>query len=231
MTRRPVPVLAFAVVALLLAALPASFASADDEVPTASATSSPPVTVIIPQLSPTPTSTSGNNGNGNGGGTGGGNNGGGNNGNGNGGGKNPDGSPIPPGNPGKNKPGLKLDRDVLAANDFMIASGTGYTPGEKVQLVLYPGTVIVGSKTADAAGAISMRFRMPKDTATGGHVAEATGWDSAYVANEEFTVSSSVDAGGIPWPWWLLLGAIAFAIVSSLVLFVRARTGRGGSVS
>ena len=217
-----IPVAAVVLVSALLSSAVATGAVATTPAPTTAA-----ISVIIPELSPSPTSTStssgGNNGGnsgGNNGGNSGGNNGGNSGGN-SGGGTNPDGSPKPPAKPGKNKPGLILDRETVEAHQFMIARASGYAAGEKVQLVLYPGAVVVGSFLADASGEFSARFRVPDDTRPGAHVAEATGWVSGFVANEDFLVTTTVLAAGVPLLWWVMvvLAVLLMSAISLLVYF------------
>ncbi len=215
----------------LAAALAASFAvspaqAANCPSPSPAPSNASRVTVVIPEISPTPTPTCTTATGGGSGSTGGSGNGG-NGGNGGtvdppaSGGTNPDGSPIPAAEPGENKPGLTLDHETIEANQFMIATGTGYVAGEKVQMVLYPGAVVIGSVSADAGGEFTMRFRIPDDTRPGVHIAEATGWSSGFVRNKEFTVTSSVFSGGISPFWWLILvlGVLAISVVAMLLYF------------
>ena len=215
-----IPVAAVVFVSALLSSTVATGAVATTPTPTTAA-----ISVIIPELSPSPTSTRTNGGGNNGGNNGGGNNGGGNGGgSNNGGGTNPDGSPKPPAKPGKNKPRLILDRETVEAHQFMIASASGYAAGEKVQLVLYPGAVVVGSFLAGASGEFSARFRVPDDTRPGAHVAEATGWVSGFVANEDFLVTTTVLAAGVPLLWWVMvvLAVLLMSAISLLVYFRRS---------
>lgn len=180
-----------------------------------------PTTTPTPTPTPTPSPSQSNSGGGTSGGTTGGGStpGGDTTGGGTTTGTNPDGSPIPPGSPTADAPALELDRDDLSygARDWMIATGTGFTPGEKVQFVLYPGAVVLGSFVADAQGKVVARFRIPDDTRPGTHTVEATGWTSRHVANTEFTVTAVASAE--IWLWWvfvvlgiLLAGLIALAI-------------------
>lgn len=217
-------VLTVALVSALLGASASGGATAATPDPTGA-----PITVIIPDLSgsasptptptPTPTSTAGTGG----GNHGGSNNGGGNSGGGTGGGvtpTNPDGSPIPPKKPGKNKPALVLDHSARAVGELLTATGTGFGAGERVQFVLYPGAVVIGSVAADANGTVTVRFRIPDKTATGDHVLEATGWTSAHVANKAFTVTSSVQSGLFPL-WWVyvVVGVLLLSLISALIHF------------
>jgi len=144
----------------------------------------------------------------------------------------PDGSPIPPSKPTDGVPKLILDKDSIPVGDWIIASRTGYTPGEKVQFVLYPGAIIIGSFLADSTGRVEARFRMTEFAPAGDYVVEATGWKSAYVANAPFQVFVPVAAGTFPWPWWVLvvLGVLLAALIATLTYFRRpaSRLPAGG---
>lgn len=135
----------------------------------------------------------------------------------------PDGAPVPPKVPSENAPALELDKLSLSKNDWMTATGTGYTPGEKVQFVLYPGAIVIGSYLADASGKVVARFRIPDDTRPGDHVLEATGWESKRVANGAFTVVTSGSGGAVvPWLWWVLLVlGVLLASLIALAIYYR----------
>ena len=191
-----------------------------------------PISVVIPSTSVTPTPTqtpaptpspSSSSGGTNGGGSssGSGASGGGTTGGGTTTGTNPDGSPIPPASPTADAPGLELDRASLtySAHDWVIATGTGYTPGEKVQFVLYPGAVVLGSFVADASGTVTARIRVPDDTRPGTHTIEATGWTSRHVTNREVTVTAVASAN--TWLWWVIvvLGILVAGLVALAIYF------------
>jgi hypothetical protein len=104
----------------------------------------------------------------------------------------------------------------------MLVRGTGYTAGDKVQLVLYPGAVVLKSFVADGVGNLTARFTITKETPTGLHTVEATAWTSCHVANAEFTVVSAVSAnGGIPFLWWVLVvfGVLLAGLLSTMIYF------------
>lgn len=186
-----------------------------------------PVTVIIPQLNPTPpppkpTSTPSPSSS-------------------TGGGtptptpapSNPDGSPIPPSKPTEDAGDLELDPEALPADEWMVATGSGFAPGEQVQFVLYPGPVIVGSYVADAAGHVWARFRIPADTRPGDAVVEATGWTSGYVANAPFTVVAIAGAGGLPVLWWvaIVLAALLAGLIATAIFFRNSIRGWFGGAA
>lgn len=226
MTRERVGLLGTIVAVVAIAAAMSSLAVPGSAVSAPSPTDVP-ITVIIPDLSPTPTLTatptptprpSQSNGGGatpkptpsstvpGGGGT------------------NPDGSPIPPNRPTEGAERLKLDHKSIVADKWMIATATGFAPGEKGQFVLYPGSVVIGSYLADAAGKITARFRIAEETRPGVHVAEATGWTSGHVANEEFTVVTVGMTAGWPLLWWVLLvlGVLLTGLIATAVHFRRS---------
>ena len=145
------------------------------------------------------------------------------------------GAPVPSSRPSDDAAELKLEPSRVEAGAKIQATASGFTPGEQVQLVLYPTPLIIGSYAADATGALSIVFEVPRDTRTGEHVAGVTGWASDTKANGAFVVTAAPEvAGGIPTMWWLLgilllllLAAIAVAITlrSSIAsVFVGSRT-------
>ena len=135
---------------------------------------------------------------------------------------NPDGSPVPPTKPTEGAAKLVLDKDSLSVHDWLTATGTGYTPGEKVQFVLYPGAVVIGSYVADAAGKVVARFRIPEETRPGDHVLEATGWTSKRVMNAAFSVVTPSGAATVPWLWWVLLvTGVLLASFIALAIYYR----------
>jgi hypothetical protein len=132
-----------------------------------------------------------------------------------------DGTPIPPDQPTKDAEDLKVDKESVSANEWIVATGTGFTPGEKVQFVLYPGKVIIGTFTADATGTVIARFKITDQARPGVYVVEATGYQSFRVANAEFRVVSPGDAGTFPWLWWVLvvLGVLLASLIATAVYF------------
>jgi hypothetical protein len=198
-------------------------ASATDGTPTPSSTSAA-VSVIIPDTaSPTPSPSSSHSGGGS-----------------HGGGDTtptptptPAVAPSPAPAPGQPADGLKLDHERIATGEWMVAIGTGFQPGEQVQLVLYSDPVVVHSFTADASGRFEARFKIPKTFRLGLHTAEATGWESKHVANKRFTVvSAPAPAGTVPFLWWLIvvIGVLVIGVIVVAVYFRRTIAGWFGGV-
>jgi hypothetical protein len=132
------------------------------------------------------------------------------------------GAPVPGAQPVPKADPLTLTPARVRAGERVQATGTGYTPGERVQFVLYPTPVIIGSYTADAKGVISTTFAVPVDTKTGPHTVEATGWVSRHASNGTLVVVTAVAAiGPISSTWWLIgIGILlALILVVSLVVF------------
>jgi hypothetical protein len=134
---------------------------------------------------------------------------------------NADGSPIPPPEPTENAPKLAVDKDRLQANEWIIVSSEGFTQGEKVQVVIYPGAIVVGSFTVDAPTGLSARFRIPQTTLTGLYVLEVTGWQSSYIENAEVTVVSAplVSSSSAIWSVYVVLGVLFMGLMSLALAF------------
>ena len=133
------------------------------------------------------------------------------------------GKPTPPASPTSGAGKLTLDHDTITAKEWMTATGTGFTPGENVQFVYYPGAVVIGSFVADGKGKVEARFRIPDDMRPGVHTLEATGWTSKHVLNKEFTVTTAA-AGAFPYLWWVwvVLGVLVLGLLSLAIYFRRS---------
>ena len=134
------------------------------------------------------------------------------------------GAPVPSSRPSDDAAELKLEPTRVEAGSKIQATASGFTPGEQVQLVLYPNPLIIGSYAADATGALSIVFEVPKDTRTGKRVAEVTGWASDTKANGEFVVTAAPDvAGGVPTIWWLL-GILLLLLIAAIAVAISLRS-------
>ena len=201
----------------LTAVLLSAFAGPVDALPQPVATAELPVSVVIPDLNPTPTpSRSAGGGTGTGTGT-------------------TTGTssstptpvptpertdaPTPPSEPTDGAGKLELDKETVSPGDWLVATGTGFTAGEKVQFVLYPAAEVIESFEANETGTVIARFRLSDETRAGEHVVEATGWKSDTVRNATFQVVGV--AGAVPWLWWVLivLGAVFVSLVALAIYF------------
>jgi len=114
-----------------------------------------------------------------------------------------------------------VDKDRLGASEWIIASASGFTRGEKAQVVLYPGAVVIGSYTVDAPTGLVARFRIPDATPTGLYALEVTGWQSCYVEQGEVTVVNAPLAPNPPSVWWVyvVLGVLLVGLLSLSITF------------
>ena len=122
---------------------------------------------------------------------------------------------------------LTLDHDSVAPNQWVLASGVGFTASERVHFMLFPRSVELGTFNADASGRITARFRIPADTRPGAHAVEATGVTSHFVRNAPITVVSAGFAGELPYRWWIsiVVGAVLLGILALVIYFRRSIAG------
>ncbi|WP_375385428.1 hypothetical protein [uncultured Microbacterium sp.] len=112
-----------------------------------------------------------------------------------------------------------VDKPIYAAGDTVNATATGFGAAEQVQLVFFDDPTLVGSFTADAAGAVTAQFSLAADTLAGTHALQFTGWCGVTSTAELLigTTNGAASAGpqGVPpWLWWIGggLGAILLAL-------------------
>jgi uncharacterized repeat protein (TIGR02543 family) len=101
-------------------------------------------------------------------------------------------------------------------------TGSGFTPGEPVIVVLHSDPVVLGTLVADAAGNVSGSFTIPAGTPAGAHTVVATGTLSGVQASVAIVVPADPAAlaatGADPFPalgWGtaaVLLGALALLL-------------------
>jgi uncharacterized repeat protein (TIGR02543 family) len=101
-------------------------------------------------------------------------------------------------------------------------TGSGFTPGEPVIVVLHSDPVVLGTLVADAAGNVSGSFVIPAGTPAGAHTVVATGTLSGVQASVAIVVPADPAAlaatGADPYPalgWGtaaVLLGALALLL-------------------
>lgn len=136
-------------------------------------------------------------------------------------------APAASAQPSEDAGALTLDRETVAADEWLVATAAGYTPGEMVQVVVYSGAVVVDSYKADAAGNLTARFRVPEETRPGDHVAAATGWQSCVAATASFVVVTDATAASFPYLWWVLIvvGVLLAALAAAAVYFRQSIAG------
>jgi hypothetical protein len=200
--------------AIVLASPLASLAAVSMDTPDPVSTSIS-VTVTIPGPTPTPSSSAPGGSGGGGGGTG----------TGSGSGGTHSGAPTIPSGPSSSAQKLILDHDRIHAGDTLVATGMGFTKGEKVQFVMYPGADVIGQYVTDSAGTVIASFTTSTNLHPGDHVVEATGWKSGKVANASFIVDEGVGSGSSNFPWIVWLIAAGVLIVGIAFLWIGMASG------
>jgi hypothetical protein len=116
---------------------------------------------------------------------------------------------------------LDINRDRVTPGEWVITRSSDFTRGEKAQVVLYPGAVVIGSFTVDAPTGFAARFRIPEGTLVGQYKLEVTGWNSCAVANNSVTVVSGPAPAPPAAAWWPLVvgGALSIGLLSLLIAF------------
>lgn len=123
-----------------------------------------------------------------------------------------------------------VDKTAYNAGDAITVSFSGFTPNEKVQVVLYSDPVLIGNFPADAAGTLTQSFQLPADLPAGAHTVQLTGWDSRKVASASIVVASTAtaaapDVQGVPvWAWWI--GGALLAVLAAFGTWWLIRTMR-----
>ncbi|PRY67931.1 hypothetical protein B0I08_10592 [Glaciihabitans tibetensis] len=124
-----------------------------------------------------------------------------------------------------------FDKEMYLPSENVTATASGFTAGEQVQVVLFSEPILIGNFTADAAGAISVMFTLPKDQLPGTHTLQFTGWASKAIAVGDFMVGTDPQTAGVspeiaPITWWIAGGLAALAALIALFWFgLRALRG------
>jgi LPXTG-motif cell wall-anchored protein len=134
-------------------------------------------------------------------------------------------------------PVLTLSADTVRAGDEIEISGTGFWPGTRVELQLYPEPMHLGNMTADANGAFKGTLRIPADATVGAHyILVRSGTSKLASANLQVT-AAAVDGGagsgssgdrlantGSEAPTFAVMMALGL-LAAGLVLVRRRRVG------
>ncbi|MBW3557592.1 MAG: LPXTG cell wall anchor domain-containing protein [Actinobacteria bacterium] len=116
----------------------------------------------------------------------------------------PDRPGQPTGRPPQYPPGecnLRLSRGAAARGDAVVAAGSGYRPGSRVEVTLNSDPISLGSATTDGAGAFEHRFTVPASASLGSHTVTASGVDSngaARVLSAGLEVTAASGAAAAP---------------------------------
>lgn len=251
MTRIPSLRLLAAGAVLVVGGLAVPFSPAVAADPNPSATAGATVSVTVPSATPTPSDTpppgqnppssggsgGGNSGSGGASGTGGGSGSGGSGsgGSGSGGAGAPAGAATPTEPtigkaPSTSAQQATVDKAAYNAGATITVSFGGFTPNEKVQIVLFSDPILIGNFPADAAGTLTQSFQLPSDLPAGAHTVQLTGWESKKVATASIVVASAAtaaapDVQGVPiWAWWV--GGALLAILAGAGIWWLIRTMR-----
>ncbi|WP_187270587.1 hypothetical protein [Lacisediminihabitans profunda] len=130
------------------------------------------------------------------------------------------GAPAVAQNPTPNAAHLSLDRRRVHVGDQMTATGHTFTPGEKVQFVVYPERVVLGGFSTDSEGTVVATISVPTRLAPGEHTIEAAGWVSHRVANAQFTIEAGggESSNSPTWIAWAIgAGGLACGLAAFLV--------------
>ncbi|ANP71333.1 family 43 glycosylhydrolase [Cryobacterium arcticum] len=120
---------------------------------------------------------------------------------------------------------LTLTSSVLEAGGTVTVSGSGFTPGERVEFTLFSTPRYLGGVQSDAAGSFTATLSIPAGVEPGSHTLRAVGATSGTIATFAVTVKAAgngaplaatgADAG---WPASLALLLLA---AGTLLLLVR----------
>lgn len=98
------------------------------------------------------------------------------------------GAPAPGSAPVAQADPLTITPSNAQAGERILVTAAGYAATEKVQLVMYPGALILGSYDADSNGRLRITIMVPLETKTGPQTLEATGWVSHHATNGRLLV-------------------------------------------
>ena len=89
---------------------------------------------------------------------------------------------------------ITLSRSAVELGGSLVVTGTGYQPGEEVNIVLHSTPVVLAEVRADDTGALRAGIIIPADTAIGEHRLVVTGADTGRSAEAPLTVVRSAEA-------------------------------------
>jgi len=90
------------------------------------------------------------------------------------------------------EPEATVDQSTIEAGSVLLVEGSGFLPGEQVQIWLHSDPVLLATVVADAAGTISHLTMVPADTPAGTHHIELLGLTSAVrIATADFIVTAA----------------------------------------
>jgi cobalamin biosynthesis Mg chelatase CobN len=121
---------------------------------------------------------------------------------------------TPPGG-GSGAAAISLSAASIAAGSTLTVQGSGFTPGETVQLWLHSTPRLLVATTADTSGTVSISATIPADVEPGEHTLRLLGIASGLEASSTITVTAATGAGlsstGVAVAGWLGLAALLLA--------------------
>ena len=135
--------------------------------------------------------------------------------------------------PGTKPATLTVDPGRVAQGQDVLVRGSGFLPGEKVVIGLYPSPVKLGTFTVRTNGQIYEQVTIPNRTQLGGHTLRAIGFQDCHVAAGSVDVVSPRGSGVSIFPWivWLIAGsAVGLAGAGILLAFVLGWSPLGATV-
>ncbi|MDL5352348.1 hypothetical protein [Microbacterium sp. zg-YB36] len=121
---------------------------------------------------------------------------------------------------------ISLSSTSLTAGGSFRLTGSGFTPGEKIEVTLHSDPIAVGTLTADAAGAVSGSLTVPAAAPSGAHRIVAVGADSGLEASVDVTVSAAgalAITGGTLAAGGAALGGVLLLLIGAALLIKRRR--------
>ena len=128
-------------------------------------------------------------------------------------------------------PGQSLTPDAAAKpGEVRMLQLSGYTPGEKVTLVLHSTPKTLGTFTADAQGVVTVKFTVPAGTSAGNHTLKVTRADGSVVSYAVTVAAAGkrlADTGAdVTAP---LFGGAALVLVGAGAMVVARRRNAGAA--
>ncbi|WAB84247.1 pullulanase-type alpha-1,6-glucosidase [Microcella daejeonensis] len=151
-------------------------------------------------------------------------NGGSNPGNGNGPGDGP-GKGNGPQSAAQDRPSVVLGASVVEPGQSLRISGTGFAPGERVQIWLESTPRLLVAVEASGSGELSTSVVIPADAELGDHTIRLRALDSGAEATAALRVGALALTGVEPW----LAGALALSLLAAGGLLVGPRLRRGAA--
>jgi hypothetical protein len=125
------------------------------------------------------------------------------------------------------KPAQTLSTASVSADGTVVVKGTGFLPGDRVEIWLHSNPVLLDTVTAGNDGAFSAKVTIPASTAPGAHRIESRGAQSGSVFTDVTVAASMTPAGlaqtGSDLAPWALGSLLALLVGAGVFLVARRR--------